>query len=978
MERTCPPRHISDDFVQALCAGDSLLYQVGANQPLLLHDVEHCWLVVEGSVDLFLVPVDEAGEPGGPRDHIVRLMQGALMFGVSPEEVPAGYGLLVVCTPQTQVLSISRLLYHSLLQPSSSLHSEALAAIEDWVRALGLGGIHTLPPKHSARLSPGATSTFATGQLLLPRKQTRWLRLESGRWRWLADPDEPSLEDLSAVALPPQVWLQHETSQGTLHTLDPRELIEDDGLWDALQRFHGFFLRSLLTVRKQRHKRDQSAIQQQFAQDQRHARTTLEELQSLFSRQQTPQASSSQDPLFSAYRIIAQRTGLPLPPLDEDHAPFEDVEALRKRLQCRVRQVALRGAWWRGDHGPLLGYLQESQDPVALLPERGQYTIFNPQTQLQTPLGEHSREQLEPFAYTFYPPLPERPLGGKDLLRFAYHNGRVEWRNILLIVALLSLFGALWPLSIASLVESTMTSRSASQLFALTSLLVGFILGFLILCAALHATWIRLEQTLGHHLQTALWDRLLRLPLQSLREQSASGLASLSLELQTLQTHTKTLLFYALPGGLLLLVSCIILLSRPLPLAWPLLGTLLLFFSLHSILQVMEHKQQLRSEADQGLLAAWAFQLLSGINNIRFFGAEPRTFSRWSQTLAQQQKLSLQAKTLTNLRHTLQVFCALGLLFLLFATIAEQKPAPHLAGLLLTALFALVQLVLAAGLLSRALPAWLGLQSTLRLLRPLLHPTPEVTPDKLYAGALAGEIEVNHVSFRYQPDGPLILQDVSLHINPGEFIAIVGPSGSGKSTLLRLLLGFETPAAGSIYYDDKDLLSLDVESVRQQTGVVLQDSQLLPGDIFSNIVGTAALSLQDAWDAARLAGIEQDIRAMPMQMHTVVSQGGGNLSGGQRQRLLIARALVHHPRILFFDEATSTLDNQTQQIVSQSLEHLRITRLVIAHRLNTIAHADRIIVLEHGRIAQSGTFQELIQQDGLFAQLAKRQMLSPH
>jgi ABC-type bacteriocin/lantibiotic exporter with double-glycine peptidase domain len=205
-------------------------------------------------------------------------------------------------------------------------------------------------------------------------------------------------------------------------------------------------------------------------------------------------------------------------------------------------------------------------------------------------------------------------------------------------------------------------------------------------------------------------------------------------------------------------------------------------------------------------------------------------------------------------------------------------------------------------------------------------------------------------------------------------MAFVGPSGSGKSTLFRLLLGFETPGSGAIYYDGRDLADLDVQAVRRQIGVILQNSRLMTGSIFRNIVGDGTLTLDEAWEAARLAGLEEDLKTMPMGMHTVVSEGGGGLSGGQRQRLLIARAIVRKPRIVLFDEATSALDNRTQAIVSQSLKTLNASRLVIAHRLSTVMHADRICVLDKGSLVEMGSYDDLMAQGGLFRQLAKRQL----
>jgi ABC-type bacteriocin/lantibiotic exporter with double-glycine peptidase domain len=257
---------------------------------------------------------------------------------------------------------------------------------------------------------------------------------------------------------------------------------------------------------------------------------------------------------------------------------------------------------------------------------------------------------------------------------------------------------------------------------------------------------------------------------------------------------------------------------------------------------------------------------------------------------------------------------------------------------------------------------------------PILKAEPEVNLTKADPGQLSGAIAVDRVTFRYSDEGPVILDNVSFAAQPGEFIALVGPSGSGKSTAMRLLLGFDTPQAGSVYYDGQALAGLDVVAVRRQCGVVLQTSRLSAGSIFENLAGGALITLDDAWDAAEKAGLAADLRAMPMQMHTVVSEGGSNLSGGQRQRLLIARAMAVKPKIMLMDEATSALDNRTQAIVTDSLNQLKVTRVVIAHRLSTIRHADKIYVLEAGRLVEQGTFDELAGQAGLFSQLIRRQM----
>jgi len=282
--------------------------------------------------------------------------------------------------------------------------------------------------------------------------------------------------------------------------------------------------------------------------------------------------------------------------------------------------------------------------------------------------------------------------------------------------------------------------------------------------------------------------------------------------------------------------------------------------------------------------------------------------------------------------------------------------------------------------LTQALSTGLTAMSALNVIplweraRPILETLPEVDLSKVDPGEVTGEIEVNHVTFRYHADGPTILSDISLRIEAGDYVALVGPSGSGKSTLLRMLLGLDVPETGTVSYDGKDLALLDVQKLRRKIGVVGQNATIRSGSVFANIVGSLPLTLDDAWEAARMAGLDEDVKQMPMGMNTVLQQGGGTLSGGQRQRLIIARAIVSRPRILFFDEATSALDNRTQAIVSQSLQELQATRIAVAHRLSTIIGADRIYVLAGGRIEQQGSYQELVSQEGLFKELVKRQV----
>jgi ATP-binding cassette subfamily C protein len=529
------------------------------------------------------------------------------------------------------------------------------------------------------------------------------------------------------------------------------------------------------------------------------------------------------------------------------------------------------------------------------------------------------------------------------------------------------------PLWIGQLVDSAVPSGNASQLLWITLGLIA---------AAVAAGWVQLVQSFAllrleahadSSLQAAMMDRLLSLPTPFFRHYTTGDLATRVMGINAIRNLLTGTVLQALLGSVFSFLSLTILLRYEMRMALTALmltAVTVLVMLLLSVIQMRFIRPLL---LQQSVLAGFILQFLSGITKIRMTGTESRAFRLWAQVYARQRQTLLQARSVGI---ALQVFQAGWLPFtslVLFSTVLFSHNQDFSTGHFLTYNAAFGQFLLGALGLTMALGSLLQAIPYYELARPILETKPEVSEQSLSPGELTGHLRISRVRFRYTPDSPPVLQDVSLSAEPGEFIAIVGSSGAGKSSLLRILMGLDTPESGAVFYDGKDLATLDIQAVRRQMGIVLQNSRLMTGNIFLNIVGTSSLTMEDAWEAARLVGLDRDIKKMPMGMYSVVGEGGGTYSGGQRQRLIIARAIAHRPHLILFDEATSALDNRTQAIITQSLEQLQATRIVVAHRLSTIEKADRIYVLDQGRVVQVGTYQELAKQPGVFADLVKRQ-----
>jgi len=639
------------------------------------------------------------------------------------------------------------------------------------------------------------------------------------------------------------------------------------------------------------------------------------------------------------------------------------------------RNVVLPKGWHKDAVGAMLARRKDDGSVAALIP-RGfaGYAYFDAKASCWVRITAKNEALFDDEAICFYKPFPLTKLTIPALLRYiAECLDKMDVMLVVLCTLLVSLVGLLTPRLTALLFGPVAESGSLQVLLALAVFMVSVSVSQLLFRSIQTLLSSRVTAKLNLSVQAATMMRILSLPADFFKQWSSGELASRSMQLQSL---CQMLVSSALNTGLTSLFS-LLYVTQIFAFAPALVTPALLIILVTLTFTICTTLYQARIVRKQMELGAqesgMSYALITGIQKIKLSGAEKRAYARWSDLYAKQ--VAMQYNPPVFLRANSAISTAISLT----GTLVMYYMALQ-SGIGVSDYYAFNS---AYGMVSGAFLSLASIAMTLAqfkpvmtMAKPIMDAQPEVSEGKQVIDRISGAIEVNNVSFRYREDMPLVLDDLSLKIKPGQYVAIVGSTGCGKSTLMRILLGFEKPQKGAVYYNGKDLNTIDLKSLRRKIGVVMQNGKLFQGNIFSNIVISAPqLTLDEAWEAAEMAGIAEDIRQMPMGMHTVISEGSGGISGGQRQRLMIARAIAPKPKILMFDEATSALDNITQKTVSDSLEKLKCTRIVIAHRLSTIRNCDRIIYLEKGKIAEDGTYDELIALGGRFAELVERQRL---
>jgi NHLM bacteriocin system ABC transporter ATP-binding protein len=653
----------------------------------------------------------------------------------------------------------------------------------------------------------------------------------------------------------------------------------------------------------------------------------------------------------------------------------DQLEYVLRPTGLMTREVELEEGWQNDAYGPMLGYLKEAGTAVALLPGTIYgYYFKDPATGKRTRITRKTARLFSREALCFYQPLPMKKLGIPDLLK--YMKNSITYGDLVVIVL------ATLAVQLVGMIEPRVYSLVTGKILEGHNMNLMAGVGVFLLTSAFAAQLIGLVRSLlmqrintktSQAVQASVMMRILSLPVSFFRRYSSGELSSRAGSVNSLcSMMLNNILSIGLSSLLSLLYVAQIFSFAP-ALVWPslliILATVVMSLAVSFVQIGISRKRMKLSAEEQGM----SYAVINGIQKIRLSGSEKRVFARWGRLYAKGAQLEynppLFLKINTVITTAISLIGTIVLYYLAIQTnvgVSQYYAFTAAYGRVMGAFSALAGIAVSVA----------SIRPVLEMAEPILKAEPEVAADKQPVDRVTGHIEMSHVSFRYEENTPYVLNDLSLDIKAGEYVAIVGRTGCGKSTLVRLLLGFEKPEKGGIFYDRHDLNSIDPRSLRKHIGVVIQNGQLFQGDIFSNITISAPdLTLDEAWEAAEMAGIAQDIRDMPMGMQTLISEGQGGISGGQKQRLMIARAVAPKPSILIFDEATSALDNKTQKQVSGALDKLNCTRIVIAHRLSTIRNCDRILVMDKGTIIEEGTYDDLIAQNGHFAELVARQRL---
>lgn len=951
---------------------EGITIQVPGNKPLNLNQKNKLWFIEQGEVDIFTTFINKKEEVVTQRYHVTHLLSFNIILNVYNDKFKNNLQWIATGNPQTRLIEYDLEKFIKLARQKK--HFQTICHLMDtWFVNL-INTIKNQIPTPSIYKNldqfNGKEDTIykATEKLV-------WIQVLKGDSLFLGKPAWP-IPKKEWIPMSTNAWIKT-TQETTLQIEKTANLLTTDQLPSILNNFNKILSQFLEKRIQEKWIEEKTRINQTYEVNKLSLTKALFRLSSIMNLKKlliSPK-EYKESLLFRTAKMVGLASEITLVNTNQVQLSEEkNLEQIMMDSNIKMRTVLLEHKWWETEHGHLLVFQKKDKTPLAAIQKSdATYLLYNLKNNTVQKINENQAENMDPIAYMFYKPFPNKEISLPELIKFGLSGSKKDIFNITILGLGAAILGFLLPLVMSSVLDTVIPDSNTAYLWDLISLLGCLAIGIFIFQIVKSLALVRIKGRMDWLLQSALWDRLVSLPATFFHKYTTGDLARRGMGIVLIKEILSDVIVNTILTFIFSLFYLILLTYFSLELTLVFFGTnilicMIIFFFLK---KQMKYKREIKNLEGENL--GFTLQMVIGIAKLKISGTENRVFNEWSRTFSQKKKMAYQEGRLRIASQTILSGFPNFILMVLMLWIMNRNPdlsvGNYMGILSIITMFqmALMQLIY-------ALTAVIEIKPLYERMTDILKTVPEIDSHKESTPSLSGKIEVSHVHFRYNESAPPILKDVSLEINPGEFVALVGESGSGKSTLFRLLVGFEAPVSGTIYFDEKDLSNLDIRSVRRQTGVVLQNSKLMPGTILSNILGTTNLTIDNAWEVAKMVGLAEDVKQMPMGMYTLVGEEGGGLSGGQRQRILIARALITKPQILFFDEATSALDNQTQALVTASLNQLQTTRIVIAHRLSTIMQADRIYVLHKGEIIQTGTYEKLSQEEGFFKELAKRQI----
>ncbi|MEM7404035.1 MAG: NHLP bacteriocin export ABC transporter permease/ATPase subunit [Pseudomonadota bacterium] len=959
--------------------------ELRGHQPFLLNEPESAWLVQSGGVDVVATRI-EHNEPTTFRRHLFQAGERQLLFGWGTSEDTDYMGVMCVSTGATRFTRYPLEEIDAIIARGDAGGQQLVAG---WVEKVGTAlATGTQRPTDIVRLDRDEGDELldvSGGSNIGGHKyDCMWMRVVSGMLTGYGVMGNFLMPEDGYVLVAPEMWF---TAVGDGASVEFMPL--DSGCPEgatasaALATLHRLVALNLMSDRQFEELEELKRREESEQLGQLRAQSAYQQLASVLSPDEIFERRETD--LITTAGVVGTVMGIRIEPpaASEDMSRVSHpIEAIARASRVRYRMILLGLDWWKDDMGPLIGYLSEPENkPVALLPRNGRYDIVDPETCKREPLTDEIKERISPEAYMFYGGLTSHASKLMDLLRFTARGRLGDVAFVLGAGIAATLLGLITPRVTGTLVDTAIPFSDKQLVWELFALLFVAALATGVFTFAQLMATVRSGIKSEVAAQSAMWDRLLKFRPEFFRVYSAGDMQTRVNAVSEVARELSSATLRPMITGVLALLNFLLLWYYSWDLAkialWIGLAVLIVTF----VASFLVRRLSIPLHDLEGDFNGLMIQLIGGVGKLRVAGAEYRAFNHWVSKYTEQLRFKLRIqliKDVVNVFNGALPPLASAVLFWQAVDLTIGLPIGDedriTVGDFIAFNTAFVLYIAGWQDVSNTLVGVLDSLVKGKRIQPLIEGEPEVPDDASDPGRLKGGIKLENVSFRYHEGGPLILDRVSFEVKPGEYVAFVGSSGSGKSTIQRILLGFETPEYGRVLFDGQDLSGLDVLAVRRQIGTVLQNGRLNAGSILDNLANNANITHGEAWDAAADAGMSDDINDMPMGLHTVVSEGGSNLSGGQRQRLLIGRALATRPKIVMFDEATSALDNKTQAIVSEALDRRRVTRRVIAHRLSTIRFADRIYVLDGGKLVQQGSFEELAAEDGLFRDLMQRQM----